>query len=211
MSQNSTTSLNSLSFRPINSDDGDGESNSQPTQTTRLDKQVASVSRLQKNATVLKSLSIKSVDDVLESINNIVYRGKLKDIATLKSLKCTLESVSKDIMDDAATLSPIPSMRYVQQRRSVSPDMIDTSNNKRRVQPNRLKTPPPKRLKHKDVTIEYSAPTNGNVYSPTEVVEILALNPNNKSRIINQMISNDDIPIKRAGVYKMLQRVDSGA
>ena len=92
MSQHSTTSSQYL-FVPIGN--GGGESNSQWTTTSRLHKSIASVSCLQKNATVLKRPLIQLVDNVLESINNIVHHGKLKDIATLKLLKCTLELVAR--------------------------------------------------------------------------------------------------------------------
>ena len=78
-----------------------------------LDKAVASIKSLQMSASVLKETSNKVVD-VLESIDKIVYRGKLKDVATLTALKQTMLSVAKRIEEDSVVLSPIPSMGYVQ-------------------------------------------------------------------------------------------------
>ena len=88
MSQNSTTSTSSF-FRPINSDDGDGESNAR---TTRLDKAVASVTDLQVSATTLKD-STKSIDSVIDTLNGIIFSGKTRSIASLNGLKCTLDGV----------------------------------------------------------------------------------------------------------------------
>ena len=121
MSQNSTTSTTSF-FSPINVDNGDGESNSQPT--TRLDKQVASVQRLQSDADVLKQ-SASILDEVLTSLDR--FNGISKDIAKLKLVKETLLNVSNTIQRSAVSLSPIPSIGYVHSRkktqlRSVSPD-----------------------------------------------------------------------------------------
>ena len=101
MSQNSTTSY---TFTPINVDNGDGDDNSTPTSTSRLDKQVGSIKRLQSNATVLIQAT-STLDDVLESIERLVYRGKLKDIATLKSVQQTLLIVSNSIEKDRLEFS----------------------------------------------------------------------------------------------------------
>ena len=126
MSQSSTSSY---TFTPI----GPGNGENTATATTKIDKAVASVSRLQSNALTLKQAT-SVVDEVLESLDRFTWPGKTKDISKLKRLKYTLESVVDSIKADALILSPIASMRYVQQRRSVSPDTIDTSDNKRRVQ-----------------------------------------------------------------------------
>ena len=110
MSQLSTSSF----FSPINVDDGVGESSSQSTiqATTRLDKQVASVSSIQLNAIELNKVTTV-IDEVVASLERIIYHGKSKDIAKLKQLKCTLISVSKYVEEDALILSPIPSMHGI--------------------------------------------------------------------------------------------------
>ena len=59
MSQNSATSY---SFQPINSDNGQNDSNNTPS-SSRIDKKVASIKCLQSNADILGT-SIQVVDEV---------------------------------------------------------------------------------------------------------------------------------------------------
>ena len=124
MSQNSTTSY---TFTPINVDNGDGDG--KPKATTRLDKQVDSVQRLQSNADLLKS-SIQVVDDVLDTLDGIIFNGKRSVFNKLNGLKATLANVGQSIHSNAVALSPIPSMGYAysRSRRSVSPDTIENSS-----------------------------------------------------------------------------------
>ena len=126
MSQNSTTSL----FRPINSDNGQNDSNNTPS-SSRIDKKVASIKSLQSNADILAT-SIQVVDEVLETINRIIFNGKTCTVAKLSTLKQTLTNVRSNIQSNAAILSPIPAMGYAnkrkqtQERRTVSPETTST-------------------------------------------------------------------------------------
>ena len=224
MSQNSIRSATSSAFVPINSHNG--EVDSKPQATTRLDKAVEGVKRLRSNADILNHASTV-IDEVIESINRVIYNGKLKDIAKLNQVKTTLTLVSRNVQSDAAILSPIPSMGYAikrkqtQERRAVSPDLttfdaIQSFNNssnapfKRRSNRSTLKQPPPKRLKTKDIDIEYPAPSNGKQYMPQEVVNILSTNIKYQGKIINDMVSNNVIPLKRRSVYDMMKKIADG-
>ena len=100
-------------FRPI-VDNGDGESNA--TATTKFDKGVGSIRDLQSNADTLKHSSVV-IDEVIESIDRLIYKGKLKDIATLNGLKDTLSTIGRSIERSAVSLSPIPSISYAYSRK----------------------------------------------------------------------------------------------
>ena len=132
MSQSSIHSATSA-FSSYNHHNGDLE------HSTRTDKAVASVSRLQSNALALKKTN-KVVDDIIQSLDR--FAGILKDIFKLKQVKNVLETIALAIESDALVLAPIPSMQYVHRRRhSISPEVdIEESintNNKRR-QSNRV-------------------------------------------------------------------------
>ena len=182
MSQNSTSSATSTHFQPINTDNGVGGCNDTPTINSRLDKQVASVSRLQSNAVVLKEASVAVVNEVLDIINRIIFNGKSIAIAKLNSLKDTLGLVGNNVEADALVLSPLPSMQYVQRRRRVvSPvaqtleSFIENNSNGKRRRSNRSKvqaSTEPKRLKTKHVDIQYPKPSNGTEYTPTEAYNL---------------------------------------
>ena len=214
MSQNSQyTTSSQYTFTPINHN-GDGDCNTQSTATssTRLDKAVASVAHIHNDAIALTQ-SIQSIDSVLKTLTPTRFNGKVLVVNKLNALKQTLKRISLSIDKDASILSPVPGMQYVQQRRrTVSPVETATNNNnndnsKRCL---RLKQPPPKRFKHKNKEIEYPAPSNGTSYTPKETVDILESNPNDKSCIINQMISTKQLSVHRSAVYKLLQRTKDG-
>ena len=210
MSQNSTTSL----FRPINSDNGDGDCNdTAPSSSTRLDKQVSSVSSIQKNATALKQ-SIPILDSIVATLDSIVFNGKRDAIAKLKGLKTSLLETAKALEINAVELSPIPGMAYAysrkqtQEKRAVSPDTIQVAHTGKRRQSNRLKPPPPKRLKiNDDVELEYPAPSMGTMYSPTEFVAIIRTNlKKHRGKLINHMVENNYVGIGQRALYKLLKR-----
>ena len=123
MSQHSTTSA----FQPINPHDGDGDG--KPKASTRLDKQVDSVQRLQSNADVLMKATtlVTEILDVLKPAPS--FKGKKDAVAKLVSLETTLSIVRKNVASNAVVLSPIPSMAYVHSRkkRTVSPVTTETT------------------------------------------------------------------------------------
>ena len=218
MSQRSFCTTSSV-FLPI-SDDGDGESSTQPTtpSTTRLDKEVECVKRLQANALVLKKAS-STVDEVLEVLNGIVFNGKIRSIATLKSLQTTLATVSSNIERDAAALSPIPSMSYAfnRSKRAVSPDTLEVLNdntNKRQQLNRSAKLPPNKRFKDGDDVFEYPPPAN-ETYSPTEVVNIVTSVVNStpkciKRKLIQDMIERKLVVAAERTIYTLLHNTERG-
>ena len=164
MSQRSTTSS---FFSPI-SDSGENDSNNTPSSS--LDKAVGAVKALQLDADILKR-SVCTIHDALNVLDRFVFNGKRNLIVNIKSLEQTILNISNNIQSNATILSPIPGMAYAnrrkqtEERRSVSPDTVDTVNNekKKRRLPTRLKTPPPKRLKvNKDTEIVYDPPSNFN-------------------------------------------------
>ena len=87
MSQSSIHSATSA-FTPIGHN-GEGDCNTQSTQTTRLDKQVASVSRIYDSANALKH-SVKEIDDVLAIIDGFTFNGKRGVVTRLKTLQSKL-------------------------------------------------------------------------------------------------------------------------
>ena len=196
MSQSSIRSATSAFSLYNNSHNGDGESNDtvSPTASTRLDKQIASVTRLQLNAIQLNKAAA-AIDDVLDSLDRFTWPGKSKDSANLKGLKCTLVSVSKHVEEDALILSPIPSMQYVaQRRRAVSPESNDVdvvSTNKRKL-PTRssLKQPPSKRLDVGTFELEYNAPANGTEYTTKEAYYLQKKHIKHRGKLVKHDLSN---------------------
>ena len=134
MSQISISSATSAFSPPINVHNGGVGRN---TKTTHLDKAVGSVTSIQKNAKTIKQ-AIPILDSVLATIDGIVFNGKRDAVAKLKGLKMSLLEVAKALEVDAITLSPIPGMAYAhsrkqtQEKRAVSPEIVEECSNKRR-------------------------------------------------------------------------------
>ena len=203
MSQSSIHSATSA-FSSYNHHNGDLE------HSTRTDKAVASVSRLQSNALALKKTN-KVVDDVIQSLDR--FAGILKDIFKLKQVKNVLETIALAIESDALVLAPIPSMQYVHRRRhSVSPEVdIEESintNNKRR-QSNRVASASkrPRTDNAKQVDLQYEPSSNGTEYTTTEAYRLLCNERfiEHRGALIRSMIEVKQIPIQREAVYKQLR------
>ena len=209
MSQNSISSATSA-FSSFSRNDGSVE---RSIQTTKLDKHVASVSRLHDSSKVLKQ-GIQVVDEVLTSLDR--FLGIKKDVDSLKRLKQSLQIVSKHIEEDAIVLSPIPSMQYVQQRRSVSPDTptLDQYVNTNCRQSTRQRIRPNKRIRLPEdgEEYEYAAPLNGKVYKPQEVYDIVVATPKRIRRsLIDHLGESNDVPVKGRSIYSLVHEVNNGA
>ena len=189
MSQHSISSTTSA-FQPINPHNGGAVA--KPL-TSKLDKSVASVTRLQSNANILKQAS-NVLDETINTLKDATFKGKSTVLNNLKRIQSTLLIVHKNVGEDSVTLSPIPSIGYAFNRkkanqRCVSPEASleaftkeNKATNQTKRPPKRLtKSPPNKRIKHD--TIEYAPPLNEQ-YTPREVVDIVVANPKHKGKII---------------------------
>ena len=222
MSQNSTKSTSSA-FVPISVDDG--EKDGKPRATTRLDKQVASVSNLQSNSDVLKDV-VSLVEEVLDILKPASFKRKQYVISSLNGIKQAVSTVHKSVASDAIVLSPIPSMSYVHSRkkRTVSPETtfesIKAFNKQQPQQQQQLKrkrttSPTPSRnLNVKANTVlEYPLPCNGKEYTPTEAYTLLSDDKYSKYRrkLILEWISLKYVPGVERTIYLLMANTKAGA